>query len=198
MQRMAPMVCIVTPLRLAPAAAPPSCACLPLLAAPASHLAAAPRRLVSAARRPLWSPVALSPFALVGRVPPCCRGLAGSGVGVCAAPPWPAWARRPFLCPCFAVLRCCRFPFGVYAGGLFRPCLLCIVLYVVVAFFCSGWFVPFAAFAVFCVGLCCWVGYVPCVCLSVSCFLSSHFLRFPFASLCNTVSPIATTHKRVC
>jgi hypothetical protein len=46
--------------------------------------------------------------------------------------------------------------------------------------------VAFAASAVFCVGLCCWVGSVPCVCLSVSCFLSSTFLRFPFASLCNT------------
>jgi hypothetical protein len=31
----------------------------------------------------------------LGCVPPCCRGLAGSGVGTCRAPPWPALARRP-------------------------------------------------------------------------------------------------------
>jgi hypothetical protein len=39
--------------------------------------------------------------------------------------------------------------------------------------------VAFAASAVFCFSLRCWVGSVSCVCLSVSCFLSSPFLRSP-------------------
>jgi hypothetical protein len=44
-----------------------------------------------------------------------------------------------------------------------------------------------SASAVFCVSLCCWVGSLTFVCLSVSCLLSCHFVPFPSgrASLCN-------------
>jgi hypothetical protein len=41
---------------------------------------------------------------------------------------------------------------------------------------------------VLCRHVCCLVGSVPCVCLSVSYLPSCHFLPFPFASICNTHS----------
>jgi hypothetical protein len=105
--------------------------------------------------------------------------------------PWHAWAWRPCLCyACFAVLYRWRgIPFRVCAGGLSEPCLFWIVSCVVVAFLCSGWFVFLRGFLRLCCALymCCWVGSVPCVRLSVFCLLFCHFLPFPSASLCNTI-----------
>jgi hypothetical protein len=71
-------------------------------------------------------------------------------------------------------------------GGLAFSGLCCVwsFLFVVPVGLCSC--VAFAASAAFCVGLCCGVGSVTCVCLSVSCLLSSPFLHFSFASLCQT------------
>jgi hypothetical protein len=62
-------------------------------------------------------------------------------------PPRPAWAQRPFFCPCFTVLcRCCRLPFGVCAGGLWEPCFIWLVPCVVVPLLSSGWFVLLCCF----------------------------------------------------
>jgi hypothetical protein len=98
----------------------------------------------------------------------------------------------PFLFSPLAVLcRCCRFPFGVCAGGRCGPCFCWLVLCVVVPFLCSGCFVLLC-------GFCC----LHCVlCRPVLrdrlCYLRVPLgfllpilsLRYSFASLCNTLPP---------
>jgi hypothetical protein len=99
-------------------------------------------------------------------MPSRCQGLMGSGAAVCPVPPWRAFlctSAAPFLCPaCFAVL--CRqrgFPFGVYAGGLGGLAfagLRCVLLLLFSVLFGLCFGKAFSGSAVFCVGLCCWLG----------------------------------------
>jgi hypothetical protein len=123
------------------------------------------------------------------------RGLPGASVARLSTAPFFLSLFRWFVPLLRISVWClCGWPLGAL---LVLHCAVCgCLLFSVQAGLCSC--VASAAFAAFCVGLFCWVGSVPCMCLLVSCFLSPPFLRFPFASLCNTQHLFQILHECAC
>jgi hypothetical protein len=78
------------------------------------------------------------------------------------------------------------FPSGVCDGDPWGPCLYWIVLCVFVAFVCSGWLVPCAAFPASVWACNARPALIPACASRCPARLFYHSLPFPSASLCNT------------